>query len=195
MDYFNLPLSRRLALAFASGSSVWAVMLFPKMVDELAWLPYLPLAPVALFFAMLVLVPFISTATFRGARALALIFTAISVQTLVIVLSVDFPNYLGLGDLEVILNVMLGSLLICIATGVVAPVKMSPKYLAYAAGAGLAAGVAFYFILNHAWTVFCFDPCPWWNDLVFAAGWISWHMSVCAAIYLGSNGKPGIEPG
>ena len=157
-------------------------MIIPGLSNSVFWIA-------SSLFGLLVLVPFISKDTYRPVRALALILTAAIAQSFVIYLSVDLRNYLGLGELELIINVLFGTMLICVATGLIASATITLRYVTYAAGAGLLSGAVFYLIVGHLWNIFCIEPCPWYNDLVFVSGWIFWYMAVCAAIYLGKNPK------
>ena len=167
-------------MAFLSGSSVGLLMLFPGLSTGV-------LRIAASLCGLLVLAPFINKGTHRLLRIVALILSSVIAQSLVIFLSVDLGNYWGLGDLELIINVLIGSMLICVATGLIAPIRLNLRYVTHAAGAGLLSGVVFYLIVGHLWSIFCFDPCPWYNDLVFVSGWIFWYMAVCVAIYFGEN--------
>lgn len=179
MDYFNLSLPWRLLLAFLPGLSMWLFGLVPPS-------SVLEYALYGVILALLVLVPFISASTFRVARGVLLILTAILIQTILVWLTLDNYDFLGLGDMELVFNVLLGTLLISISVALVAPIRLTARYVAYALVAGLVSGFAFRFLLGQ-WMFFCNIPCPWWNDLAFTGGWVVWHLSICAAIFFGKR--------
>jgi len=109
MDYFNLGLTWRLSLAFLSGFSIWLIGLVPPS-------SVLEYALFGIILALLVLVPFISASTFRLARGVLLTLAAALVQTIVVWLALANYDFLGLGDLELVFNVLLGTLLISISS-------------------------------------------------------------------------------
>jgi len=133
-------------------------------------------SPPGFLLGVLVLVPFVSNRRFLVIRAVALVVAAMIIEVLVVGLASEF---------EIIPAVLFGTILIAIVAGLVAPIKITPRFLVYVAGAGLISGLSFHLILYHVWNFFCLNSCPWWNDVAFVSGWIVWHMAICAAIYFG----------
>jgi hypothetical protein len=74
----------------------------------------------------IMLVPFISGHTFQIVRAVALVVAAVIIQTLVVEVALEF---------EIILSVLFGTILISVVTGLIAPIKITPRFLVCAAGA------------------------------------------------------------
>ena len=186
MSLIDLSLTWRLTLAFLSGSSVWLPIIFEDLASGVYWRFEVGFMPAGFFLGALVLAPCVSSHAYPLIRAVALVIAAVLIQALAVHVTIN-ESYLyafGVpGDYEVILNVMFATVLLCVATGWIAPIRITGTLIGYSLVAGLIAGLSFWVLLTYFWTWLCFSECPWWNDLAFVGGWVIWHMAICVALY------------
>jgi hypothetical protein len=186
MDYFSLSLLSRLSLAILSGL-LPSILIFSTDRGLSTYGEDLFFAPYSISLALLVLVPFIHSRTYRFTRATILVVAAVVNLTFAYCLAQFLGSYMPDNSLSIIFPVLLGTLIITLTTALIAPIKITVRYVAYAFAAGLIAGWAFWTLVFSSWNWLCFDPCPWWNDLSFAGGWITWHTLIFVSIKLGEQ--------
>jgi len=136
-----------------------------------------------------VLAPAIRTRSFLWLRLLAAIGLGI-LGTFVLIglyLSLDSLREISFDGFEAIAAGSIASLAILLALGPVASFRLTRKYVAMAFTASVCAGLTFYLFVSVLWRWLCFEPCPWWNDLAFTAAWVTWHVEICFAGYVGGR--------
>jgi hypothetical protein len=193
MNYFELSFAWRVVLAAASAIIAFLSVVLLELIFPHSMRDVLGVTPYGIFLALMVLFPFVRTPTFCLVRAVALVVATVVIQQLVVWQSFATYDFLGLDWLVIIPQVLLGTMLIALATALLAPIGLSIRFFSYVAVAGLVAGFAMWFLLTEQWDWFCGESCAWWNDLYFVGGWLVWHVSLCTALFLGGDMQRDIE--
>lgn len=136
-----------------------------------------------------VLAPAIRTGSFLWLRRLAAVGLG-TMGTFVLLglyLSLDGLREIGVDGFETIVSGFVATLVTLLVLAPLASSRLTPRYVVIAVAASLCAGLTFYVFVSELWRWLCFEPCPWWNDLAFAAGWVIWHAEICLAGYFGGG--------
>ena len=184
MGFFNLSLAPRLALAAISGALTFPAnrldtWLGPGMYPPLfSWWLVLH----AVFFALLVMAPFVSTPRYRRLRIVTLCAASVlSYDAAMRIPDIVASNLISdTGDF--MLAGVTGALLVATAVRFLGPLQVRSGYWVYTAIAGLAGGLIF----SRTFGLCDWDQCRTaWLILPYASGWVAWQSLVCAAMYLG----------
>ena len=193
MQFFNLSLASRLALAVLSG-----VLTYPAIrLDALLGPEFYPplfswwLILHGLVFGLLVMVPFITGSRHRAVRILALAATSVFAYDLAIRIP-DLVAIEMLGDTgDFIVAGVAGAVLVATAVRYIAPLRVTPAYWGFSVLAGLIGGIVF----SRTFGVCEWDKCAdAWMIFPYAAGWIVWQALVCAAMFVGAR-RNELSPG
>ncbi|MBT8144955.1 MAG: hypothetical protein KJO55_09660, partial [Gammaproteobacteria bacterium] len=166
MDFWNLSFLSRLGLAQLSGL-LPTLLLYTKDSGAYFYFENSFFAPYSIALALLVLIPFVHTNSFRFTRSLILVAAAVVnlafaywlVQPLADLFNA--PLGMGLGIIPIMLPIVLSSVTISIVTALVVSIRITVRYVAIACGAGLVAGFVFpILVLDMA---VCFLDCTVWN--------------------------------
>jgi hypothetical protein len=184
MGFFNLPLAPRLALATISGALTFPANRLDSVLGPATYPPLFSwwLILHAIFFALFVMAPFVSTRQFRGLRiALLAVASVLSYDAAMRIPDIVPSNVItDTGDF--MLAGVTGALVVATAVRFIAPLQVRASYWAYTAVAGLVGGLIF---------SRTFELCDWdhcrtaWLVLPYSSGWIIWQSVLCAAMYVG----------
>ena len=136
-----------------------------------------------------VLAPAIRTRPYFWLRSLAAIGLGI-MGTFVLValyLSLDGLQEISFDGFEAFAAGFIATQVLLLALAPLASLRMTRRFLGTALGISVCAGLTFYVFVSELWRWLCFDPCPWWNDLAFAAARVTWHVEICLAAYFGGR--------
>ena len=89
-----------------------------------------------------------------------------------------------LSFLAMFLPILSSSVIISVVTAIIAPIKITARYIAIACVAGSVAGLVVPYLLLEA---VCFFNCTWWGELSFAGGWMVWHTAILVTIHFGKK--------
>jgi hypothetical protein len=184
MGLFNLPLVPRLALAAISGALTFPANRLDTVLGPGLYPPVFSwwLILHALFFALLVMAPFVSTVRNRGLRIVTLCVASILSYDAAMRIPDIVPSNLITDTGDFLLAGITGALLVATAVRFISPVRVRVGYWAYTTVAGLAGGLIF----SRTFGLCDWDQCrPAWLIVPYASGWIAWQSLVCAAMYLG----------
>lgn len=182
MDYFNLSFLSRLGLAILSGM-LPSFLYLSNAFGSLDIIQDLHFAPFAVSMALLLLAPFIRAKTHRISRIVIIVAAAVANLAITYWLADRVLDF----ELGLYLAVALSTVVTCIATAVVASIRVTMQYVVHAFIGGLVSAAAFIYILFDMWTWLCFHECKWWNDLYFVGAWVAWYTVIFLAISLGQR--------
>lgn len=136
-----------------------------------------------------VLAPAVRTRPFFWLRILAAIGLGIlgTLALVALYLSLDGLPQIGFDGFEAFAAGFVATLVVLLALGPLASIRLVRKFLGIVLAASMCAGLTFYVLVWELWRWICFDPCPWWNDLAFTAAWVTWHVEICVAAYFGGR--------
>jgi len=184
MQFFNLPLAPRVALAALSGILTYPANRLDTAMGPESYPPIFSwwLILHGLLFGLLVMAPFVTDRRHRGARVLVLAVASVFIYDLAIRIP-DFIAIEFLGDTgDFMVAGISGAVLVATSVRFVAPLAVTPAYWGFSVLAGLVGG----FVFSQAFEVCDWDKCAEaWMILPYAAGWIVWQSLVCAAMFLG----------
>ena len=182
-DYFNLSFLPRLGLALLSGSLPTFLTISESDLVGLYFAPY------SLAMALLVLIPFVHAKKYRFTRSVILVVAAVANLAFASWLVEPLGNWLNasydvdLSILAILLPILLSTLFIAVVTAIIAPIKITARYIAIACVAGSVVGLVFPFLVLEMGI--CWFNCTWLNDLSFMGGWMIWHTAILIIIYSG----------
>lgn len=184
MQFFNLPLAPRLALAALSGILTYPANRLDAAMGPESYPPIFSwwLILHGLLFGLLVMAPFVTAGRYRWTRVIVLAVASIFIYDL----AIRIPDLIAieiLGDTgDFMMAGISGAVLVATAVRFVAPLTVTPAYWGFSFLAGLVGG----FVFSQAFEVCAWDKCAEaWMILPYAAGWIVWQSLVCAAMFLG----------
>ena len=184
MQFFNLPLAPRVALAAISGILTYPANRLDTAMGPESYPPIFSwwLILHGLLFGLLVMAPFVTDRRHRGTRVLVLAVASIFIYDLAIripdLIAIEFLGDTG----DFMVAGISGAVLVATAVRFVAPLRVTPAYWGFSFLAGLVGG----FVFSQAFEVCDWDKCAEaWMILPYAAGWIVWQSLVCAAMFLG----------
>ena len=184
MQFFNLSLAPRLALAALSGILTYPANRLDTAMGPESYPPIFSwwLILHGLLFGLLVMAPFVTGRRHRWTRVLVLAVASIFIYDL----AIRIPDLIAieiLGDTgDFMIAGISGAVLVATAVRFVAPLTVTPAYWGFSFLAGLVGG----FVFGQAFGVCDWDKCAeTWMILPYAAGWIVWQSLVCVAMFLG----------
>jgi len=89
-----------------------------------------------------------------------------------------------LSFLAMFLPILSSTVIISVVTAIIAPIKITARYIAIACVAGSVAGLVVPYLLLEA---VCLFNCTWWGELSFAGGWMVWHTAILVTINSGKE--------
>ncbi len=193
MQFFNLPLVPRLALAALSGILTYPANQLDTAMGPESYPPIFSwwLILHGLLFGLLVMAPFVTSRQQRVTRVLVLAVASVFIYDLAI-RAPDLVAIEILGDTgEFVVAGISGAVLVATAVRFVAPLTVTPAYWGFSFLAGLIGG----FVFSQAFEICEWDKCAaTWMILPYAAGWIVWQSLVCAAMFFGVR-RTEVSPG
>ncbi len=168
-----MSLQKRLVLVAVSAVSTWPILSFFSLGYASSFEEIIHYGLIGGLFGLLILVPFVTSKSYRAARFIGLIMCGILIYRVAIAaLDIsDLDDYYVIDS--VVISGVIGAILVGNATKLIAPLHVSWKYWFYVPVAGFFGGLIFSLLLDVD------------SFLAGILAYGSWQILVCLAMHYG----------